>query len=160
MISNRVSAQLSDNDRDAALAAIATIRDRLPFLIQLTPDERASLPRMGAKSRTFVRKALDVAVQDPDFMPRAFDIDEMRQDVELFESLYPVLTAISELQELISDTCIAAGSDAYAAALMIYNFARLTGQGPQLDSVVDEVGQRIARKSAIDQPQPAIAPVP
>ncbi len=39
----------------------------------------------------FVSKALEVTTQNPGFLPRSFDLDEMRKDVELFETLYPLL---------------------------------------------------------------------
>ncbi len=41
---------------------------------------------------------------------------------------------------------MAAGSQAYAAALIVYNYAKASGKGTGLDSVVDEMGRRFARK--------------
>lgn len=38
-----------------------TIKQKLPFLIDLIAEERKSLPKMGDKSRAFVSKALEVA---------------------------------------------------------------------------------------------------
>lgn len=58
MSDNRISASLSQADRDAVMKAIATIREKLPFLVDLTTEERRSLPKMGDKSRAFVSKAL------------------------------------------------------------------------------------------------------
>jgi hypothetical protein len=40
------------------MQAIATIRDKLSFLINLSKEERRSLPKMGDKTRIFVQKAL------------------------------------------------------------------------------------------------------
>lgn len=90
MPENRVSAQLSAEDRDAVLQAIETIRQKMPFLIDLSPEERRDLPKTGDKSRAFVSKARELAEQNPDFLPRSFDIEEMRRDVDLLESLYPI----------------------------------------------------------------------
>jgi hypothetical protein len=128
------------------MAAIATIKTKLPFLIDLTADERKALPKMGDKSRAFVSKAMEVAAQNPDFLPRSFDLEEMRKDVQLFEAMYPIVMALTQLQELVDDTCVAAGSEAYAAALQVYNYAKASGQGGGLDAVVSEMGQRFARK--------------
>ena len=104
MTENRISASLTPEDQQAVLAAIATIKEKLPFLLGLSPEESKSLPRLGDKSRAFVAKALEVATQNPDFLPRSFDIEEMRKDVELFEALYPITLALSQLQELLDDT--------------------------------------------------------
>lgn len=142
-----ISATLGQTDRDAVMDAIATIKAKLPFLIDLSAEERKALPKMGDKSRAFVSKALEVATQNPDFLPRSFDLSEMRKDVQLFEALYPLLLSLTQLQELVDDTCMAVGSEAYASALSVYNYAKASGQGAGLDAVVGEMGQRFARKS-------------
>lgn len=147
MTNNQISATLSPTDRDAVMAAIVTIKQKLPFLLDLTPEARQSLPKMGDKSRAFVSKALEVAVQNPNFLPRSFDLEEMQRDVALFEALYPIVLALSQLHELVDDTAVAVGSDAYAAALLVYGFAKASGQGAGLDGVADEMGKRFARKS-------------
>ena len=51
--------------------------------MDLTPEQRKSLPKMGDKSQAFVNKALEVATQNPDFLPGSFDLEEMKRDVEL-----------------------------------------------------------------------------
>ena len=147
MTTNQISATMTQTDRDAVLAAVATIKEKLPFLMDLTPEQRKSLPKMGDKSQAFVNKALEVATQNPDFLPRSFDLEEMKQDVELFQALYPVSLSLTQLQELVDDTVMAVGSDAYAAALMVYSFAKASGKGAGLDAVADEMGKRFARKS-------------
>lgn len=147
MTTNQISATLDQTNRDAVMAAIAMLKEKLPFLIDLTAEQRKSLPKMEDKSRAFVSKALEVATQNPDFLPRSFDLEEMRQDVELFESLYPILLSLTQLHELVDDTCIAVGSDAYGAALVVYNFTKASGKGAGLDAVADEMGRRFARKS-------------
>jgi hypothetical protein len=43
MSENRVSASLGDAERTALLGAIANLKSSLPFLIDLTPEERRAL---------------------------------------------------------------------------------------------------------------------
>ncbi|MGC1374778.1 MAG: hypothetical protein WA821_01055 [Anaerolineales bacterium] len=148
MSNNRVSATLSPADQKAVLDAIATIKQKLPFLVDLTPDERHGLPRLGDKSRAFVSKAAQVAAQNPDFLPRSFDVDEMRRDADLFEALQPIDLALTQLQELLDDTLVEVGGEAYAAALAVYSYAKNSGQGQALDSVADELSRRFAHKSS------------
>ncbi|KAM3099919.1 hypothetical protein ACKFKF_13095 [Phormidesmis sp. 146-12] len=143
---NRISTTLTKADREAVMEAIATIKSKLPFLVGLTAEQRQGLPKMGDKSRAFVIKALELATQNPDFLPRAFDLDEMRRDVELFEAMYPIVVALSQLQTLVDDTTMAAGSEAYAAALQVYGYAKASGQGAGLEGVLGELGQRFHRK--------------
>lgn len=150
-----ISATLAQKDREALLQAISTIKEKLPFLIDLSNEERKALPKMGDKSRAFVSKALEVATQNPEFLPRSFDLEEMRKDVQLFEALYPLLLSLTQLQELVDDTSLAVGSEAYAAALQVYNYAKTSGQTAGLDAVVEEMGQRFARKARRVKPQAA-----
>lgn len=151
MPDNRISASLSDADQQAVLAAIQTIRQKLPFLVDLSPEERRSLPRMGDRSRGFVAQALEIATQNADILPRSFDVEEMRKDVELLDSLSPVLTALAQLNELVDDTVMEVGSEAYTAALAVYQYTRTAGKGAALDGALDSLGQRFARKSGSAQ---------
>ena len=147
MNNNRISATLPKADADAVAAAISTIRQKLPFLIDLTADERRALTKLGDKSRAFVLKALEVATQNPTMLPGSFGLQEMKADVELFESLEPIFMAINKLQDLIDDTLMLAGSEAYAAALAVYTFARLSDAGEALELAADDLGRRFVRKS-------------
>lgn len=153
MPDNRINATLSAADATAVMDAINTIRTKLPFLLDLTLDERRALPKMGDKSRAFVSQALDVAKQNPDVLPRSFDVDEMSKDVELANALQPIMLALTQLQELVDDTYLLVGSEAYMAALLVYQYARAGGKGEALDGLLDVLSQRFARKSrAADKP--------
>ena len=155
MADNRISATLSPSDADAVLAAIATIKQHLPFLISLTPDERRALPKGGDRSRTFIQKALDIANQNPGILAVNFSLDEMRKDVALLQALQPIVLAITQISELIVDTEITVGSEAYAAALSVYSYAKTSGQGQALNEALDELGKRFARKTNGKAPSPA-----
>ena len=85
--------------------------------------------------------------QNQDFLPRSFDIEEMEKDVELYNDLYPVLLSLHQLNELVEDTLMVVGSEAYAAALVAYRYAKEANLGAGLDGVLDNIGRRFARKS-------------
>lgn len=149
---NRIDATLSNTDKQAVLDAIQLIRTKLPFLIGLSADERQSLTKAGDRSRAFIAQSLALAEQDDSYLPRSFDVAEMRQDVELVEQLYPVLVAVTQLKELLEDTYRLAGSDAYSAALIVYRAAKDNGKSAALENLLDTLGQRFARKSKPSPP--------
>jgi hypothetical protein len=151
-VKNLVSATLTAEDQREVMNAIALIRSKLPFLLSTTPEERKALTKMGDKSQAFVSLALDLASQDPDFLPRSLDVEEMRKDVELFQQLRPILLLLTQLQELVDNTAMLVGSEAMTAALTIYNAAKTNGQDSGVDAIVEEMGQRFAkmRKSKSD----------
>jgi len=109
------------------------------------------MPRFGDKSRGFISKALDIAENNPDILPRSFSLDEFRADVEIIENLenlYAIRNAIDTLQDRVNDTWFAAGSEAYAAALLIYQYAKLHNVASgALEGCLDDLGRRFARKA-------------
>src|SRR5690606_14688683 len=104
MPTNRISDVLSDTDRDAVLAAIDTIRTTLPFLVDLTPEERRRLPKFSDESQGFPRLALQVVQQNPDEFPARFDTAEFAKDLALMDALAPIHTALTQLIEHVEDT--------------------------------------------------------
>ncbi len=148
MPDNRVSATLSQTDLQAVLAAIQTIRDKLPFLIDLTPDERRTVPKIGDTGHNFAAQALTIATQNPDILPRGFDLAEFQRDVELLAALRPVVAAATQLQELVEDTYLQVGSEAYTSALSVYGYAKAGNKGAALDSLLADMKRRFTRKSS------------
>jgi len=151
---NRIDETLDIAKRDQVLDLIAQIRALLPFLIDLTPEERQSLPKMGDKSRAFVAQALQLAEHDDSYLPRSFDVPEMRKDKDLADALEPIVVALKQLTEFVDDTYVQVGSEAYTAALVVYQSAKRNGQGAALDNLLDALGQRFARKSKETPPTP------
>ncbi|NDJ18822.1 hypothetical protein [Myxacorys almedinensis] len=154
MSTGKISATLNDADQAAVMDAITTIKEKLPFLLSLTVDQRKALPKMGDKNQPFAHKALEVASQNSDFLPRSFDLEEMRRDVELLAELYPIMVAMTQLQSMIDDTYLKVGSEAYSSALQVYTYAKASGQGSGLEPLVAELGQRFARRTKREKSQP------
>ncbi|MBD1869833.1 hypothetical protein H6F95_21520 [Cyanobacteria bacterium FACHB-471] len=154
MTTNLNQATLSDSDKQDVMESIVSIHEKLSFLINLSQEERRSLPKMGDKTRIFVQKAMEVANRHDEFLPRSFDIAEMRRAVSLYESLYPILLSLGQLHELLEDTYYAAGNEAYTSARVVYQSAKIHGRGIGIDTVVEELGTRFSRKSRKSQSQP------
>ena len=145
MSQNLISAELTAEDQEAALAAIQQIQS-LPFLIGLSNKDKRKLNKMGDKSRSFVDQALNLAKQNIDIMPNRFDLEEFERDVALYHALRPINTAISKLNELVDSTLLAVGSDAYTAALDVYAFAKMSNGVTGLEDLSAAMGGRF-RKS-------------
>ncbi|MBD2102265.1 hypothetical protein [Leptolyngbya sp. FACHB-261] len=141
-----ISAHLSDEQLQAVIAEVEIIREKMPFLVGLTREERRQLSKLGQKSRAFVHDAVALAAQNPSLIPGCIDVAEMRRDLELFEALSTILMSLNQLQELVEGTQMLVGSEAYAAARLTYNSAKATGKRLGLDSAVNKMGQRF-RKS-------------
>ena len=59
----------------------------------------------------------------------------MAKDVDLYTDLYPVLLSLQQLNEMVEDTLMVVGSEAYAAALVAYRYAKEANLGAGLDGV-------------------------
>jgi hypothetical protein len=148
MPENRVSATILPEDLEAIQAAIATLKEKLPFLLSLTTEESKSLLRLGDKSRAFVAKTLEFASQHPEILPTMFDLQEMEEDLSLFEALYPIQMALTELTEQVTDTMAVAGSEAYAAARLVYSYAKAGNLDGELEPYLEDLGKRFRRARA------------
>ncbi len=152
-----ISAVLSEDQRREILDLIQNINNRLNFLINLTPDERQALPKMGDKTQAFVAKAIELAKMNPVLVPPYVNINEMEKDYNLALSLKEIVTQVQSLSEKLSDTYLAAGSEAYVTALAFYNSAKAAAKMnvSGTDAIVNELSERfektIGRQS---QPQP------
>jgi hypothetical protein len=159
MTSNRISATLTPADRQAIMTAIDTIKQAMPFLIHLTAEERKAAPKAGDRSRGFMLNCLDAAQQHSDCLPRSFDVEEMYKDIKLMEDLYSVLMALGELHSLVGDTYFAAQSEAYGAALKVYDAAKAHDDTPGMKIVVEQLKQQFARRNKKDMVEPIVEPI-
>ncbi len=152
---NRISAELSEQDQKDIIAAIAEIKEKMPFLISLTGEEIRDLVKMGDKGRSFTAKAVEIVAHNPDIMPRGFDIDEFRRDMELFQSLEPIRAQLTQLLQLVESTQTLVGSDAYMGALVVYQQVKHNPLGVALDDAADHLSRRFVRKAKSKAPEPA-----
>lgn len=97
----------------------------MPELI-LTPTRRKVLPAMDMERRPFVEDALRRAESDPTILPPFVKPDELCKDLVLHGDLLEIFVTAQKLFTRISYLLHAAGSNAYIAALAIYNSAKMT----------------------------------
>ncbi len=148
MSENRVSAVLEQINLDEILTSLSNIESKLPFLLDLSADEKRELVKFGDRSVAFVKKSLELVNRTENFLPRSFDVDEFKKDVELYDKLYSILQPLRMLIEKIEDTHTLVGSEAYSAALLVYQQAKLSkGELGGLQSIIDDLGKRFIRKS-------------
>lgn len=154
MLPNKISAVMEDKVINDVNTKVDEIKSMLPFLLDLTPEERKALPKLGDKSLMFVTKALDLVKKDFSFMPGNFDIGEMEKDINLFAQMLRIRTEIGKLYEIIDDTVLEIGSEAYSAALVIYDNAKRNGKNTVgMDGVLDELSRRFYKKTAQLKPE-------
>lgn len=141
-----ISVALVQADIDAVKAAIATINNKLGFLVTLDASERKGLFKLGPKSADFVQDASVAAVNFPNILPSSFDKVEYSKDTSLFKTLDEIKTMIDSLQEKVDNTYMAVGSEAMVASLEVYAYVQTAAdRTPGLGSVADKLKARFKR---------------
>jgi hypothetical protein len=144
-----ISASVSDADVTAIKVAVATIQAKLPFLITLTAAERKSLYKTGPNSLSFVENAQQAAVNNPDILPKTYDVTEFTSDMNLFAVMTDLNTTVAQLASSIDDTRMAVGGEAMKEATQVYNYVKTAASTtPGLKPLADQLGQRFQKASA------------
>lgn len=121
---NRISASLTDADKQAILTAIATIKTKLPFLLSLTPDDRVAMPKMSDKSVAFDEKCATYMDSLPALVPGFVNVAEVKKDRDLREQLAGVAAEIAALASSMDDTMMVVSSELWMADLSFYQSIR------------------------------------
>ena len=121
---NRISASILPADITAILAAIATIRAKLSFLIQVGAQERLDLPKLGEKTVGFHEKCTAYMASNPEFTPPFVLPAEVAKDIELRGEFHQFMPQLLELVDLITGTEMVVGSEIYMADLAYYQSVR------------------------------------
>jgi hypothetical protein len=97
-ITNRISLQISEADVTEILAAVKVLQDKLvPHLIDLGPEDRRGLPKMGSKTVSFVGKALDYARDHKEFCPPFVELEEFQRDLDAVELLFKLQRPLAQV---------------------------------------------------------------
>jgi len=141
-----IDASISTADLQAIRDAFATIKQKLPFLVSLTVDERKATFKAGPNSLSFVQNALSAAQNYKDILPPSFDLAEFQRDVDLFAAMTELNTDSESLNSQIDDTRLAVGGEAMKEATQVYKFAQASAETtPGLKPIVEQLGERFQR---------------
>ena len=148
MSTNRVSAVLNDADKTAVLEALAQVKDKMPFLINLTGQERKRSRKMGAKSVEYVNLSLRSSQTFGSLMPPSVDITEFAKDVSLINQLVVIRMELGALLERIDDTMTAAGADAMHFSDLVYSYLKTGARtNTGVKGITAEIAKRFGRRS-------------
>jgi len=143
-----IDASISAVDLQAIKDAFATIKQKLPFLVSLTVDERKSTFKAGPNSLSFVQNALTAAEGHPDIFPNSFSTPAFRKDVDLFGTLTELGTLAESLSSQIDDTRLAVGGEAMQQGSQVYTYVKAAADTtPGLKPIAEQLGERFQRAS-------------
>ena len=118
---NRITAEITDAVKTQILTKFQEIRDLLPFLINLTPEEKKGIPTISTE-----RGAMDEVFHSemgahPELVPSYVDAAELARDRELRGDLLEILQRSREVCDALEDTAHVTGGDVLLGYLSFYS---------------------------------------
>ncbi|MCI0470599.1 MAG: hypothetical protein L0Y73_02970 [Candidatus Aminicenantes bacterium] len=127
---NKISAEVSQESESQVVQHVKDCLALLPFLVQLSKEERSRLGKFSRKNQAFVERGLMYAKSNPDFIPAGITVQEFEKDVNLINSLRRLYTEANTLSDKLKHTLILTESEAYRTARLFYRSVKsLTAEG-------------------------------
>lgn len=120
MAQNLISATLPAPEAAMVQQELTSVKSRMPFLSSLQAQEVNTLFKVGNAYLPFVDQIYQIVQTHPEILPSVFNKEEFFRDYELFKTLSPILSQISELTEGIKKTFTSVGSDTIVESLEVY----------------------------------------
>lgn len=140
---NKISANFTPKDKEGVIKKMGEAMALMPFLVNLTSEDRKHLRKMGPKSAAYVQQCLEGAIAYPGELKSNFNIAEMQKDVELLNNLLGVKVQLDSLKEKIDDTLMAAGIDAMGAADEVYQVLKIAAKSnASVKAMVELISER------------------
>ena len=159
-----VSAELTAAQVGEIKGLIASLHTKLPFLVNLTADERRALFKKGHRSQAFVENSLLAAQNNPNILPPSFDVNQFARGVALANQLGDIKTCLEQLVSQLDDTSIAVGSDALRQASQVYEYVKAAAKvTPGLKPVAEQLSERFQKSrngngaATVTRVEPALA---
>lgn len=142
---NRIHQIISNQDMKAIKDAISVLEDKLmPHLKTLTSDDRRKLVKMGESSKPFVRKVVEYAKSDGQFLPSFVDQEQLEVDMDAVDNMHSFNRPLSQVMGALNDSILLAGSEAMQAALAYYQSVKQAAKlnVPDAKVISDDLSSR------------------
>lgn len=159
---NRISAEVTAANKTAILTKITEIKALLPFLINLTKDERMTLPKLGGSSLQFDEQCASYMASAPNLVPPFLTVAEVDKDRALRLVLADIWREVNKLCEAVDDTLLVVGSEIWLADLSFYQTVRQAARRNVVgaDSIYDDLRERFPGVSGDPEETPPTPPTP
>lgn len=154
MSKNQISVDIPEDVVALVSTRFQEIKDLLaPYMGVMTIEERKSLPKMSDKSVAFVNKVVEYTIANPKFIPPMMDAIECRKDYKANQALLPLHAASQQIGEIMKDTLMLCGHEAYVQALYYYGSIKLAARAGDAEAktIAEDLSKRFPRgKSHVD----------
>ncbi|HBL74663.1 MAG: hypothetical protein A2W90_24425 [Bacteroidetes bacterium GWF2_42_66] len=142
---NRISLAIPEETATAVKQHFTEAAQMLaPYLINLTPEEKKSLPKVGDKGYSFVNKGNEYLQLPSTPMPPYLNVPEISVDLKGYDTLRQILQVIMPTIDRLDDTMTLSGSEAYGGVLAFYNYIKGAAKAgvPGAQTIYDDLSAR------------------
>lgn len=160
---NRISAEVTAANKAVIMTKLTEIKALLPFLLNLTKDERIQLPKLGAASLEFDEQCASYMATAPNLVPPFVDVAEVAKDRTLRLVLADLFRETKKLCEQLDDTLLLVGSEVWMADISFYQTVKQAARRdvPGADTIYDDLKARFPGVSGDEEePEPPTPPAP
>lgn len=134
-MSQFIDAVLTNEDIEECREAINILKAKLPFLINISPRKKQSIPKLSDNRIGFVREVMSCAKLEPKIVPAYVHMDEVEQSTELFLKLSKLDRELIRLAESVNDTRAVVGSHSYLNSLYVYDSAKVAAKTDKINGI-------------------------
>ena len=148
MKQNLVSYVFTEEDFTALKQQIGDVHEKVEgFAIELHLDDKRELKTLGDRSLPFTDHAFLLATQQQILVPGFVSMEEFSKDLTLFKQAKELIKLLDVIYERLTDTYIAAGTDAFSTARKIYDSVKSAVKAgvPGAEVAYDELKKRYVR---------------
>lgn len=123
-----VSYTLSAADKTTVQTSLQTIKSKLPFFVNINPEQRMKSRKMGPKRRTYVNDVFNLATNNPSALPSGFDMAGYAKNHQLWQDVYDILEWLTPIYEGLCDTELTLGSEIIQQTDNAYDHLKVTAK--------------------------------
>ncbi len=151
MSKNQISVEIPQDIVTQVNSKFQEIKDLLaPYMGTMTVEERKTLPKMSDKSVAFVNKVVEYTEANPKFIPPMMDAQECKKDYIANQTLLPLHAVSQQVGEMMKDTIMLTGHEAYVQALYYYGSVKLAARAGDAEAktIAEDLSKRFPRGKA------------
>jgi hypothetical protein len=145
-MNNKNIAAISVKEIENTIGALKELRQRMPFLMTLSPLERRHGATVGPSRVQETQASLAAAREYPAILPSTFDLARFEHSAQATVRLHQCLTVLKGLTSDVQDTLLSVGADAITGAQQVRALVKAAAKTtPGLSQLLQDLTPRAPR---------------
>jgi len=141
-----INETLLPEDKTAIKTGIDAVKAKLPFMVNLTPEERHKLRKLGANRMSYASDANLAANSNQKALPASLDLNAYNGKVKLMDDLKEVYAWLTPLYEGVESTLMAVGAEVMKLTDDVYGHLKVEAKKSKdqnLNAIVKNIADQL-----------------